>query len=321
VIDPRAFLSERIGLRLDASTRSRLDHAVAQGAAGADDATYARRLTGDPAAAQALVDRVTVQESSFFRHPEHFALLARELPALGGGGVIWSAGCGNGQEPWSLAIMLEEAGLPGWRVVASDVSHAALERARLGVYSERELRGVALEHKHGFFDPVDGDRWRVGARLRPRVRFVDHNLVDAQPPHEARLATVVLCRNVLIYLRSEVVARLMGTLSAHLPADGLLLIGTSESLPHDLPGFRAERLGSVFVHRPRPAAAPAPEPSPSPPESRLPEVPDLLVEGERLAARGQRDAAAVVFRKALYLDPDHPLARLRLDHLVGEEGR
>jgi chemotaxis methyl-accepting protein methylase len=307
--DPRELLAGRIGLRQDRSTQSRLDRAVRQAAAmhSESEAAYAQRLAADPVEVHALIDRVTVQESAFFRHPEHFDLLARHLNEHGGGGLIWSAACGNGQEPWSLAMLLEESGLTGWSVVASDVSRAALARARAGEFAERELRGLSPERRRRFLVPAGGGDHRIADAIRGRVRFVEHNLVDPSPPAEVRRAVIVLCRNVLIYLRRDIVNALLDRLAARMPNDGMLLLGTAETLAPDGRGFRAERLGGVFVHRPSVGPARA-----------LPTVPALLDEGERLAAAGLNDAAAASFRKALYLDPEHPLARLRLDRVLRE---
>ena len=118
------LLAGRIGLRVEGSMRSRVRRAIRDGAAarGESPAAYVAALLADEAAVEALVDAITVQESGFFRDAGHFEVLVRRaLPALPGAGVVWSAGCGNGQEAWSLAIALEEAGAADWRVLATDV--------------------------------------------------------------------------------------------------------------------------------------------------------------------------------------------------------
>ena len=144
------LVAERTGIELGDGLRERLA-AYLDGAARARDQTPARfaaGLAGDPGAFQELLDRVTVQETGFFRHPDQFAALAREvLPALDGPVVVWSAGCANGQEAYSLAMELAASGLPDWQVVATDISAAAVARARAGRYASTELDGLPATHR------------------------------------------------------------------------------------------------------------------------------------------------------------------------------
>jgi len=122
------LVAERTGIELGGGLRERLAAHLdeAASARGLTPARFAAGLAGDPGAFQELLDRVTVQETGFFRHPDQFAALAREvLPALDGPVVVWSAGCANGQEAYSLAMELAASGLPDWRVVATDISATA----------------------------------------------------------------------------------------------------------------------------------------------------------------------------------------------------
>ena len=147
--DAGRLLSRRVGLRLDPAIRGRLARAVRDEAlrAESDEAGYVARLDADPDLLQELLNRVTVQETSFFRDPGQFAALATYvLPGLrdaGGPVRIWSAGCSNGQEPYSLAMTLAESGIGDWGIVASDISTKALGRTRRARYRERELRGLS----------------------------------------------------------------------------------------------------------------------------------------------------------------------------------
>ena len=93
--------------------RGRVARALRNGAAarGEPPAAYVQSLLRQPEALQALVDAITVQETRFFRDPAHFEVLVRRaLPRLPAAGVVWSVGCAHGQEAWSLAMALEEAG-------------------------------------------------------------------------------------------------------------------------------------------------------------------------------------------------------------------
>lgn len=243
---PDRFLAERIGLRVEGATRARLDRVVRDAArdAGCPEYRYGRMLAEDPVRAQELIDRVTVQETGFFRHPEQFALLADHLRADDRGGAIWSAGCANGQEAWSLAMLLEEHRLPGWHVVASDVSATALARARAGVYVQRELRGLSEPRQRRF---LQGGA--VSLRLRGRVRFLHHNVAKAGPPAEAGECRVVLCRNLLIYLHRPAIDQFLEGLRRRMPVGALLLIGMGEAIG-PIEGFRPGPMAGVFVRQP-----------------------------------------------------------------------
>ena len=244
------LLQRRLGLRLDGAAAGRVARAVRAGArdAGCSEEAYAAAVRADPEMLADLVDRVTVQESSFFRHEPQFALVAEEARAHGGG-VIWSAGCGKGQEPWSLAMLLVEQGLGAWSVLATDVSRAALAWARAGRYTERQLRGLSAERRTRFLHRVQED-FEIVPELRRRVRFAEHNLVTAPIPPGVD-GRIVLCRNVLIYLHREAAEGLLGRLRDRMPQDGLLLIGGAETISADHPSFALTRRDGVFALRPR----------------------------------------------------------------------
>lgn len=315
--DIAAFLAERIGLRDDGAGAARLERVVREGArrAGCTEAHYARLVAADAARAQELIDAVTVQESSFFRHPEQFDFLAEHLRGQAEPGVIWSAGCAEGQEPWSLAMLLEEQGLAGWTVLATDVSTRALERAEAGEFDERCLRGLDATRR-GRFVTFEG---RISARLRPRVRFARHNLAQDGLPAPFGECRTVLCRNVLIYLHRTAIAGLLERLRQRMPEGGVLLTGAGEALG-TLPGFRSGPVPGLFLHAPtrRPPAPPAAD---EPTETPLPSVARLLTEASRLAADGQLEAAAERYRQAGFLEPADPRPRARLAALLEQIGR
>ena len=142
-----ALLAARAGFRHDPLLVGRLARSLQEAALDADQpvGAYLAALPDDDHALQRLLDRVTIQESRFFRDEGQFGTLVRDvLPALPPG-VIWSAGCANGQEPWSLAITLLESGRTDCSILATDISTAALRRAEDGRYDARELRGLSSE--------------------------------------------------------------------------------------------------------------------------------------------------------------------------------
>lgn len=324
------LLGRRVGLRLDPGTRGRLARCLAEGASAADlspDA-YALRLESDTTALQDLLNRVTVQETAFFRDQAQFeALVEQVVPRLADPVCIWSAGAANGQEAYSLAMVLDESGRRDWRIIATDISTRAIERVRLARYSEAELRGLSEPRRRRYLRPVAGGH-EVIPRLRERVVSARHNLIEDAPPFAPGQCAVIFCRNVLIYFRREDVIALLDRLARWLPERGLLFLGYSESLWRLSDRFQLTRLGGAFVYlradRPPPAArvrSPAERhvarrdggarPASAPAGSGE-EVAELLAAGETASSAGDHAAAASAFRKAAYLDPDHPLTHFHL---------
>ena len=152
------MLLHRIGLRPDPTLRGRLHRAIREELHEhrQDVTTYLANLAGGGEALQGLLNRVTVQETAFFRHPEQFEVLAREvLPTLPRPVRIWSAGCANGQEAFSLAMLLEEQGIDGC-VIGTDISTAALHRTAAGRYLTRELSGLSPRRIARHLSPTGG---------------------------------------------------------------------------------------------------------------------------------------------------------------------
>ncbi|QGN34374.1 protein-glutamate O-methyltransferase CheR [Microlunatus sp. Gsoil 973] len=244
------LLHDRIGLRPDQNLRGRLRRAIIEEAARHRDAptAYADRLLADRAALQGLLNVVTVQETSFFRHPEQFEILAKDvLPTLAPPVRMWSAGCANGQEAYSLAMVLEEQQISG-EVIATDLSTTALRRTAAGRYTKRELSGLSPERLSRHFNQY-GDTWHVDEPIRNRVRTLHHNLIDPLPA-ETRSCHVVFCRNVLIYLSPEQARRFLDRLVDALPASLTLFVGTSETIWQVSDRFEAVQRAGSFLYRP-----------------------------------------------------------------------
>lgn len=349
--DAGRLLARRVGLRLDPAIRGRLARAVRDEAqrAGSDEAAYVARLDNDPDLMQDLLNRVTVQETSFFRDAGQFVALADlvlpELRATGRPVRIWSAGCANGQESYSLAMTLAESGITDWGVIASDISTDALARTRRARYAERELRGLSAARRQRFL-VATGKEHEIVSELRERVTVVRHNLAADQPPFSPDECQVVFCRNVLIYFRHDDVVAFLDRLAARVPASAYLFLGYSESLWQVTDRFQLTRLGDAFAYRPgraaeverrtppapktkvataatrRPRPEPKPEqkvtagaPSAPPPTSPVAPAPgsmELMAVGEEALGRGDHAAAITAFRRATFVDPDHPVAHLNL---------
>jgi chemotaxis protein methyltransferase CheR len=252
------LLRQRIGLRPDPTLRGRLRRAVRDEATvhGYDPDTYATAVATGGHTLQSLLDRVTVQETGFFRHPEHFDVLAGDiLPTLSPPVMIWSAACANGQEAVSLAMVLEEQGIAG-SVIATDISSAALRRTALGRYTSRELSGLSAA-RIGKYLSRTGDAWEVGKPIRDRISTAYHNLLDPLPP-EVRHCQVIFCRNVLIYLSPEHVRALLDRIADTFPPKTPLFLGAAETAWQFSDRFRAVPLDGTFIYRQAPVRKTAP---------------------------------------------------------------
>jgi chemotaxis protein methyltransferase CheR len=225
-------LAERCGLSL----ASGLDEALHEGVRGAAEALgitgaqlAARVLAGDAEAVEALTDHAVVTETSFNRHPDGLAALARRAFGAAGPLAIWSAGCATGEEAYGLAIGLLEAGRDGRgdAVLATDVSSRALAAAGAGVYGAWPLRRLAPELVARRFEPVSPGVHRVGAAARSLVAFRRHNLVAEGAPAEGPF-DVVVCRNVLIYFEPPTASAVLERLVGALKPGGWLLLGPVE---------------------------------------------------------------------------------------------
>jgi chemotaxis methyl-accepting protein methylase len=194
---------------------------------------YLGLLGRDAAEPQRLLERVTIKVSRFYRNAETFDLLRREvIPALAATRRrtplrIWSAGCGCGEEAWTLAMLLEEAAVPG-HVLASDLDPTALTAADAGVYASKALEELPDTLRQRFLMPA-GERHRVDPALRERVRFVRHDLTTASAAPEFGAGfDLVLCRNVLIYFAPRVQERVLSLVRRSIAPGGYLCLGEAE---------------------------------------------------------------------------------------------
>lgn len=203
---------------------------------------YLDRLRTRPEEAPALLARIAIKVSRFYRNPPAFDLLRAEvLPRLrreaGGAPLrLWSAGCGNGEEAYTLAMLLEEAGCEG-TVQATDIDPAALAAAQRGLYPREAGAELPPALAARYLTALaQGGRACLGVRpeLRARVSFVRHDLLFAAPPAPARF-DLASCRNVLIYLEPDARRQVLRTLYRALRPGGVLLLGEAEWPAEPLP--------------------------------------------------------------------------------------
>ncbi|KQP51800.1 MULTISPECIES: protein-glutamate O-methyltransferase CheR [unclassified Methylobacterium] len=240
----RAYLKTRSGLALTAEKRylveSRLGPVCRRfNLATLHDLVGALKTPRDPAVEKAVVEAMTTNETFFFRDRTPFDLFKDVLlpeaivrRAAQRKLRIWCAAASTGQEPYSIAMMLQDAAprLAGWTVeiVATDISTEVLEKARAGLYSHFEVqRGLPVQLLLKHFEQI-GEQWRISQGLRQMVDYRPLNLLH---PFDA-LGTfdIIYCRNVLIYFDAPTKGDVLGRLSASLSPDGALLLGAAETV-------------------------------------------------------------------------------------------
>jgi chemotaxis protein methyltransferase WspC len=187
----------------------------------------------DEAELRELVELVVVPESWLFRDPQAFAAMAefvRRRLAEGAQIVrILSVPCAGGEEPYSIAMALCDAGVKpqSFMIDALDLSAACIARAEAGVYGRNAFRGGELGFRERYFTAVGADEYRIKDALRARIRFGQGNILEG-PLGTARQYDVIFCRNLLIYFDDPTTTAAIERLSAHLADDGMLLAGYAE---------------------------------------------------------------------------------------------
>ena len=184
---------------------------------------------------QITVDSLTTNETHFFRESKHFDFLRSQvIPARkpGRGVRIWSAACSSGEEPYSIAMMLDEMlGNEPWEVVASDISTKVLEKAQNGLYPAERIPEIPKHYLSRYCLKGVGDyegTLLIDKFLRDRVCFLQHNLADV-PPVLGEF-DVIFLRNVMIYFNQQTKQQVVTRLLPLLRRGGYFLIGHSESL-------------------------------------------------------------------------------------------
>lgn len=195
------------------------------------DALVRRLLAGnDPRLADRITDLLVNQETSFFRDAGIIETVATAMSTSGAAhrARIWCAGCSTGQEPLSLAMLFAEDGSVRPDIVATDVSEAALARARTGRYTQFEVqRGLPIRRLMRWFMQVEPD-WQASQDLLRAVTYRRSNLVaDAPPPGRF---DAILCRNVLFYLPPATRTAVLERLWQAVRPGGLLVLGAGETV-------------------------------------------------------------------------------------------
>lgn len=224
------------------------------------DALLAGLRHGHEALAEAVTEALTTNDSAFFRDRKTFEefrtiVLPRLLLQRASTKKlrIWCAACAAGQEVYSIAMLLDEAGLAdaGWSLdlIASDLNSDMVSRAQEGLYSPYEMqRGLSVRKLVANFTQ-EGTQWRINEKLRRMVTFRIFNLLDE--PHWLGELDVVFCRNVLMYFDLPTRKRVLKHIAAVLRPDGALLTGPTELLAGLTEDFAPVENAPGLYHRAR----------------------------------------------------------------------
>ena len=393
------FLRERIGLDVESVGASMVERAlrqrcVAVNAADLDD--YWLRLQQSMDEQQALIEAVIVPETWFFRYPESFTALAslaqKRLAELAGARPLrlLSLPCSTGEEPYSLAMALLDAGIaPGaFLIDGMDISPSSVAKAGHAMYGRNAFRGSDLSFRERYFDAVD-DGHQLHQRVREQVSLQVGNVLDPALASRDGLYDFVFCRNLLIYFDLATQQRVFEVLKRLLHAQGVLFIGPAEGSLLARLGMRPVGIAQSFAYVREEGSAAAPASAPAlPTRRRLPAQPtpgyslpaaarplrvlpvaarpapvrehqgeqpgELLASIARLANAGASEQARAEcqrylaqfppsaqvyywlgllsdtegdaqqalshYRKALYLEPQHPEALVHLAALLAAQG-
>ncbi|WP_426783862.1 CheR family methyltransferase [Pseudomonas atacamensis] len=389
------FLKERIGLDVASVGAAIIERAVRQRttlsqAAHADE--YWQLLQGSRDEQQALIEAVIVPETWFFRYPESFATLGKlarqRLAVLNNMRAlrILSLPCSTGEEPYSIAMALLDAGLKPhqFKVDGMDISPLSVDKARRAVYGKNSFRGQDLQFRDRHFMP-EQDGHRVNEYVREQVRWQVGNVLDPTLLASEPAFDFVFCRNLLIYFDQSTQKQVFEVLKRLTHVDGVLFIGPAEGSLLGRLGMRSIGIPQSFAFSrhsephpeplptPKPVAVPVSQPlrsaPPAPVRNRpfaavtalpvtkktanpdaatlLAQIAALANEGKSAEARAacedylrSHEPVAQVFywlgllsdvaglsleaqgyyRKALYLEPQHPEALMHLAALLQAQG-
>ncbi len=261
----QALLEDRTGMQITEQRKSFLETSLTlrmREIGLADYDTYYEKLMSGLAGEiewSTLVDRLTVQETSFFRHRSSFDLVRDYVQTLFANQPerkqldVWSVGCSTGEEPYTLAMLLNEVigGMEGehyFGVTATDLSLPALSKAREGIYNARKVAMVPDPYREKYFTPTDNGRYRVSPALKQRVCFARMNVLDLGDA-PMRGMDIIFCQNLLIYFRRWRKKDIVNHLAERLAPGGLLVIGVGELLDWSHPDIERYPYGNTLAFR------------------------------------------------------------------------
>ncbi|MFA9379166.1 MAG: protein-glutamate O-methyltransferase CheR [Lachnotalea sp.] len=193
---------------------------------------YIKVIKADSKMFDEFVNYLTINVSEFYRNPEQWALLDKEVfPKLietyGKSLKIWSAACSTGDEPYSLVMALSKfIPLNQIKIIATDIDKQVLSKAEVGLYNAKSIVGVPKEFQDKYFTKI-GQSYQINDEIKSRVEFKQHNLLKDPYPSGCNL---IVCRNVLIYFTEEAKDDIYKKFNGALSKEGILFIGSTEQI-------------------------------------------------------------------------------------------
>ena len=258
----RDLIHERLGISYQEGDFNQLADrlaplVVARGLGSFMDYYYLLKYEDDPEEWLRVMDALSVQETYFWREIDQLrALVDTVVPALVAANPseplrFWSVPCATGEEPLTLAMLLDQA---GWfsrvpiEITASDASRAAIAKAREGQYGPRAFRNLPPALLERYFTPAGEHAWTIDPQIHGRVAFDVLNLMDAEAVRQRARVPVILCRNVFIYFSDRSILRTIATFAEAMRRPGYLCLGTSESLLRLSTPFELREIGGAFIY-------------------------------------------------------------------------
>ena len=206
------------------------------------------RLNPTSPISEDVIESMTVNETFFFRDDTPFRILKENIlpPYIKNQDEIkiWSAACSSGQEPYSIAMTIEEIrrGYPDFKyeIHASDISKFVIKRAREGVFMGHEVeRGLPVSYKTRYFSELENNRWQITNKLKDTILFFEQNLCHGSDNFRGPY-DIIFLRNVLIYFDNDLKLKVLRKINKALKPGGTLILGTSENIYDMSLGFKRE---------------------------------------------------------------------------------
>jgi chemotaxis protein methyltransferase CheR len=196
-------------------------------------ADYIELLRQDHTRLEEFLTYMTINVSEFYRNPEQWVLLENEiLPYLfekfGKNLKIWSAACSTGDEPYTLVMLLSKfLPLQNIHVIATDLDQQILEKAQLGLYSDKSIKGLPPEYVNKYFTKTEGNSFQISDKIKQCVTFKQGDLLKDDYPRDCHM---IICRNVMIYFTEEAKKSIYEKINRSMKKDGILFVGSTEQI-------------------------------------------------------------------------------------------
>ncbi|OOM79339.1 protein-glutamate O-methyltransferase CheR [Clostridium sp. BL-8] len=209
---------------------------------------YSRAIKNNSEQKQKFLDFITINVTEFFRNPELFADLEKqitsELLPNNRNLKIWSAACSIGCEPYTLGIILDRIAPSGrHNIIATDIDNTILSKAKIGEYTQNEMKGIKNTDLSKYFKIID-DKYYIESKIKDMVTFKKHDLILDRYDNNFDL---IVCRNVVIYFNNDIKQEIYEKFSNSLKKGGLLFVGATESI-YNYRDYGFEK-ASTFIYK------------------------------------------------------------------------